>query len=575
MNNIGFNVNRSTFTALSDTYGWAARNRPPMSDAITLPGTDIKGTVDNAKAGIAPFDVAGIFLGDDMRDQTATRWARYQKFWRYYEGFHHLQALDDGDAKTVFNYCASVVDKSVTWLQGSNGWTVELPKGNERLAKAINEVWSRNKRDTLFERLTLCGSVCGDTYLMVTVRSSDNNGKTLPKDKWRVVITPLRPEYCHPTWTNAGGDAKLKSCMVQYPQYGTYKGAAYQLYTVYITPEGFQEFYNDVKADPQDNLFGLVNIVHIPNKLSATSPFGLSDLEHLVNINVNFNKVTDKIDAIIDYHAEPTTVIFGARVSNLEKGSNRVWSNLPVDAKVENLQLSTDLAATYAYREGLKEEMHQLSETPAVAFDSKNISVTNTSGLAMQMMFQPLIEKTNRKRRTYGKGLVEANDLIIKALEICGVDLLSLVEDPEMLEEGNTTIRWTSVLPKDHQSEIDQAEKKISLGVWSQAEAQRRISDVTDVRRLNIEIAADQRFAMAKKLEEQKTINGMPFNGTFAFLSSIYLSDDYSEIATVVGEQDKASQQTFIDAKEKAAQLALDNAIKMQPVKPPAASSSK
>ena len=109
----------------------------------------------------------------------------------------------------------------------------------------------------------------------------------------------------------------------------------------------------------------------------------------------------------------PVTVITGAKASNLEKGARKVWAIGNKDAKVQNLELQTNFTGPLGYMELLKQAMHELTGVPAAALGTMQ-PISNTSGVALAMQYQPLMLKHERKKIQYTPLFQRINELVIK-----------------------------------------------------------------------------------------------------------------------------------------------------------------
>jgi hypothetical protein len=282
----------------------------------------------------------------------------------------------------------------------------------------------------------------------------------------------------------------------------------------------------------------MLNIVHIPNFPIPPSVFGQSDMESIIPVNEEYNEVSNAMRKVIKYHAEPTTLIYGIRASQLEKGANKVWSNLPFESKVENLEMKGDLNAMSERLKELKAEILRLGDTPQAVFDHSDARISNTSGLALEVLFQPLLDKTKRRRLGHEAGISEANKIILSACEnILGIDVRGLVDNPDDIYD--TTVAYSSPLPRDRQAELDYAVKMVSEGFWSKMEAIRNLSEVNDQTRLILELAADKRAELVNAYEIAKAAQGIRPSMSSVFLSSEFLTEDMQALADKTAEQDK------------------------------------
>lgn len=522
-------IRRSEFSGRNDVYA-RGYGRTVQETEIQL-----------ALRGEAPFDVTGQLFSPNARDAAIQRLARYRNSWNFYNGEHWTSPFEDGDRKPVFNYCGTVADKAAEWYV-AKGVTFRSPRGNEDIAQLLNEVWKHNFIYTLLQKMALYGSVTGDAFLYVTINTVDALGKKLPKSEWTVSLNPIDPQYVYPLWSESSPN-EMDACVMQFPLTAE-ANPDESLYTIFIERDKITTWKGTRKTGEVDNKFGKVNVVYYPNLIVPNSLFGVSDIERIIPVNEEYNTVANSIRKIIKYQGEPTTLVYGARVSQLERSANSVWSNLPIDAKVENLKLDTDLKANFDYLDRLEKQIYKLSSTPAVAFEAQGVPVSNTSGLAMQMLYQPLIEKTVRRQQGHIRSYVQTNELILLAYEnYLGVDIKQLADYPA--DVYKTDVQFSSPLPKDEPADLDLGMKKIAAGIWSKAEAIRQLSGVTDQSRLLLELAADKRAELVTAYESANAANGIAPNMSSVFLSSPFLQED---LQTLAAPNDPNGTQTGGDA---------------------------
>ena len=143
------------------------------------------------------------------------------------------------------------------------------------------------------------------------------------------------------------------------------------------------------------------------------SPWGLSDCHDIISLNRSYNETATDIADIVNYHAAPVTVIIGAKASQLEKGANKVWGGLPKDARVENLEGGGQgLKGAMDFLATLKKSMHEMIGVPETALGQAQ-PISNTSGVALSIQFQPLMNHYHQKIIQYAHGLERVNELIL------------------------------------------------------------------------------------------------------------------------------------------------------------------
>jgi hypothetical protein len=488
----------------------------------------------SALSGYAVFDPLRDYFSVHHRDDTVTRLKRYHRHWRFYNGKHYELPNHGGDRKQVINYSRVIVNKSVDWLFGK-GFIMKASEGNEQVTDLLQSIWELNDPKALGWRLGMIGGVTGDAYLFVTVPWFDAHGRPIPQEDQNIQVQALNSAYVHPKFSSSE-DHTVIEALIQYPvdarKFATHLGTStgskdLAIYSQYISATEIREFVNEAELpnSPRPNLLGEVPLVHIQN-LPHAGFFGLSDLDDIIPLNEELNETTESIRKIIKYHAEPTTVIFGAKASTLERGANKVWSNLPVDARIEHLSLDANLIETNQYREEIKLAIHELSCTPESSL-GKIQPISNTSNAALETSYMPLIEKTNRKHITYGGGLIRASRLMLRYIGThFGIDISGIVGDPRNLNRLEAV--FPSPLPSDEEEVIRIEQQKLDANLQSHAGALARIEGRTSVRK-SIEILADRREAMLRDREALASADGTIPNLAVLSAGSLGMTEGVAE----------------------------------------------
>lgn len=522
---------RSDFTGRTDKYASVS----PVSNKF--------GSINDAVNGFGPFDVTRALFDERMREMAVNRLERYRTNWRFFRGEHHNIPLYDGEKKPVFNFCETVINKAVEYFTG-RGWCTVMPKGNELVGQALDMVWESNDKMLLTQMIAQYSTTSGDAFVYVTVLTSDASGNVLPQNQWRVSLFALNPNFCFPVFDKAGNIARI---LIQYPRTGDPLNNS--LYSLVITPTTFQTFQDDAPLTPPiPNPFGCVNVVNFRNLPLASSNYGTSDIEHVIPLNESYNRVAFSMERIIRYHAEPTTIIKGAKASSLEKGANKVWSGIPIDGDVANLELKGDLAAIREYLKLLRSQILEQASTPEVCVDGSKLPHSNTPGIALELMFKPLLDKTARRWQGFERAMRNVNNLVVIAHRvILKAPLESLADFPDKI--GLSKVKSFGNMPRDEKSELEIAKAKKDLGVISEAQLQRQFATVdADPERLALEIAADRMQDLSTAMEMARAEMGIPPNLGSVFLSSSYLNEDLGDVAAKISALDKSNPPELVTA---------------------------
>ena len=187
---------------------------------------------------------------------------------------------------------------------------------------------------------------------------------------------------------------------------------------------------------------------------------------------MELNTKKSDISEVIDYHSAPITLVYGARIGNLEKGANKVWGGLPKDAKVENLGLQGDLVASSNYTADVKTAMCEIAGIPETVLGGAS-AISNTSGVALQYINLPLIERTRVKRHCTQNGLQRVNKMILFLGLYHG--LIEKPDDISMKDFLWNEVDLPDTLPKDELIELNKIQQEMTLGLECRHGAMERL----------------------------------------------------------------------------------------------------
>ena len=420
-------------------------------------------------------------LADEEFEVHGPRLNRYAQNWAFYLGHHWGYRREMGEAQITFNYVKAFADfiNNFTFGRGVHfGSAKEYQHIVPALLKRIWEV--DNDKQPLLWEMGNQGGVSGDCFVKVAYEAAwtDSVGMTHPG---RVRILPLNSSFCFPEF-HPHDRSRMIRFKLKYRFWGTAPEGTRQVftYTEIITDDVIEEYINDELIDSRENPLGVIPIAYTQNVPVSGSPWGLSDINDIISLNREYNEKATDISDIINYHAAPVTIITGAKASNLEKGPKKVWGGLPEKANVFNLENGVNLAGPLEYLETLKRAMHELTGVPESALGQMQ-PISNTSGVALAIMYQPMMQRYNLKKLQYTILLRRINELALKTLFISEPD--SVVYNPEsegIIEEGQppvidpadplvytVDIEWTPPLPVDTLIKLQEIQQKMMLGLES------------------------------------------------------------------------------------------------------------
>lgn len=395
------------------------------------------------------------------------------------------------DDSVMVNRCRPVVDKGVSFLFGSD-ITFEVQADDDgdgtEAQEYLDGFWKQNRQMTLLQRLALTGGITGHAMFKILPPTP---GSKYPRlvvlDPSNVVVytdpddceTVLEYHIMYDRLDQSGNIAREVRQVIQRLPNGTWlildqeKGAKDKGWTTNRTVNWPYPF---------------APIAACQNLPAPGEYWGLSDTgPDLIQLNKDLNFVLSNINRILRYHAHPKTWGKGFNADQLKIAIDETVVLQADNAEMHNLEMTSDLHSSLNFADTIRGAMDELSRVPALSLGVlKDVPRGTVSGVALQIMYEPLVEKTELKRRLYGDMLTE----------LCQNILVMAGFAPD---DAEVVIHWQSLLPAD-----DMAEAQTAV-LWSQL----GISRSTILSRLGFDAdtEADQ---IAKEEEDGTAIKPQP-----------------------------------------------------------------
>ena len=448
-------------------------------------------------------------LADEEFEVHGPRLSRYSLYWAHYLGHMMAYRREIGEPQFSFNYVRAFSDYITNFVFGK-GVQFRTPHANAAiLMPYLKRVWEQdNDKDSVLMEIGVNGSVTGDMFVKVAYEEmyQDPSGMLHPG---RIRILPLNPANCFPEWHPHDKD-RMISFKLKYRFWSTAGDGTRQVYTYVerVTDVAIEEYVNDELISSRPNPLGQIPIAYAPNIAVPGSPWGLPDIDAIIPLNRELNEKAMEISDIINYHSAPLTVISGAKLSQIEKGAKKVFT-LPKDATIQNLQALVEFQGPMGFLEFIKRGMHEATGVPETALGQAQ-PISNTSGVALSIQFQPLMNRYTRKTTTLNKLFRKINELIIRTMIQKEPGALrwdptesAMPEDDQLIELDpldknifETSVHWPPPLPVDILVKLNELQMKMGLGLESKAGALRELGELLPREKLD-EI-------MAEKMEDAK-----------------------------------------------------------------------
>ena len=430
-------------------------------------------------------------LADEEFEVHGPRLNRYSSCWAWYLGHHWSYRREMGEQNITMNYIRTMSDYITNFCFGK-GIQFKTPEQNAAIIPhLLQTVWEQHnsKHYVLWEMGQLAG-VTGDCFVKVAYEEPfvDTAGVT---HAGRIRVIPLNPAHCFPEYHPHDRDRILRF-KLKYRFWGTSPEGTRQVYTFteILTEDSVEQYINDELIDQYDNAIGIIPIIHIPNMTISSSPWGHSDIWDIISLNRELNEKMTEVSDIINYHAAPVTIITGAKASQLERGPKKVWAGLPKDANVFNLESSGNMAGALEYIQFIKRAMHEITGVPETALGQFQ-PVSNTSGVALAIQYQPMMNKYNQKKIHFTKGLEKINEVIIRTAAVFEPQMLQYnpglgaMPEPDQAYELDpadpviyqTKVHWPEPLPVDVLIKLNEVQAKMALGLESKEGALRALGE--------------------------------------------------------------------------------------------------
>jgi hypothetical protein len=369
------------------------------------------------------------------------RMESYDLRYDYYGGSHRRQMKvkpNQPDDNTSANFVGLTVDRSVSMLLGGG---IEFDLENQAAADYLAEVWEANKKDILLHKAAQHAAISGTGYVKIIpegVESRQTEGRMLPR------LVALDPRQLT-IETNPEDIETVEAYTIKFLYYDPVlkKDRARKEITrrnyVMVDSRG----YPIVEPIPQSDIAGFLQvgwvvenyisglngewelqsavpwpyefapILHWQNLPQPGDCYGASDVEDVLELQDRWNFIASNINRIIRYHAHPKTIGTGFQLAELSKDASvdSFWTIPNETAKVNNLEMQSDLESSRAFANDLRQAMFDVSRTVDIASMKDKLGQLTNFGL--RVLFFDALAKLGSKQELLGEALSELNHRLL------------------------------------------------------------------------------------------------------------------------------------------------------------------
>jgi hypothetical protein len=350
------------------------------------------------------------------------------------------------DDNVIVNFARLVVNKAVSFLFGEGvSFALDSDQEIDPREEWLNQCWRRNHQASMLKKLAQNGAISGHAYIKIIP------GIPFP----RFVV--LDSQNVTAIW-KADDIETVEKYTVSFPTILDGAPAAYRQVIEQDTTATWkmtQQMKRTLDREWTTTSIEIwphqwAPIIDCQNLPLANSFYGLADLnDDTLPLMNSINFTLSNIQKIIRYHAHPRTWGKSIMANELSSGPDEVMLFPSPDAELHNLEMSGDLGSSIAFYERLKELFFALARIPEVSI-GKLDNAGALSGVALKILYEPLIELTQDKRTSYEEMLIELNR---RALDLGGYG-----------NENVGIVNWPELTPTDPKSDAETALLDQQLG---------------------------------------------------------------------------------------------------------------
>lgn len=209
-----------------------------------------------------------------------------------------------------------------------------------------------------------------------------------------------------------------------------------------------------------ENLLGRIPVVHIQNLAQPLRYAGLSDVEPLIPLQDELNtRLSDRANRVT---FQSFKMYLGKGIDRFTErpvGPGQMWSTDNPDASIEAFGGDATSPSEEAHLSEIRDALDKASGVTPIAAGLIRGKVGNlTSENALRVILMGTLAKTEKKRVTYGDGLVRVCELALHAADVFGWYRSSA-------RDRRVRLEWPNVLPESRSQVLENAKAKAELGV--------------------------------------------------------------------------------------------------------------
>lgn len=452
---------------------------------------------------------------DEIDNSHTDRLMTIKAAWEAYEGkmpvpLKQIPSDPEGKDNIILSQADVIVDTSVDFLFGKGlEWETDKEKGEGRKQTPEEEYldgfWRQNKKQIFLTKTGQNGAVTGHALIKMVKPS---RGYEYPRlINWDTAnvrffsdvedyedIFAFVYEWMGVKWVNGKRKPVLRRQVIERAdgrQFWTIQDWELERFNyklgIIVIPGGRSQWVP--LGGPETWPYPWAPVFHCQNLPMANCIWGKPDLtEDILGINHGINFSASNNQRIERMHAHPFVWSRLAQGLSMDRSIDAI-PNIPSEKGEINV-LAVGYEGMEQARENYKvkkDALHEKSRTPLIAL-GKVDDIGNLSGLALSILYGPLLAKTQTKQFLYGEMLAEINK---RALELAG----HAVEEVRNL--------WGNLVPSDRKEQVDALTAETGLGLSKQTALKDLGRDAEEELKAS---EAEQQAAMDREINKEKAL---------------------------------------------------------------------
>ncbi len=474
---------------------------------------------------------------------TGKKIAGYENLRNFFEGDHWSYVKEDGTPIRVYNYCRTTVLNYTSFLASEppeddvpprdNTDEVEIARAEE-VERILEAIKVDNNYPIVFSEAVQNQSLLGDCFIFGPyVEWEMVDGKKSPRVRFKSIkrIENVRPIWADEDFTEMEGfifyyRVSVSKAEKIYQEQMIERGihslapaepARYQDPTgnpmctikIYWSDTYMLVMINEIILDFVKHDWGFVPGLLVKNMSHPTGPWGVSDIEDMLDAQVEYNEAVcatrGKINQVsiphIFYSGEGEPVEYNAGQAQMIKlgAEDKLWPD----------PMAQSTAPFDQYISNRKQDIHHLSMISEIFYGGA--MTAKATGRALSVLMQGVNNKVKSKQQYWRVALMSLNANILRLIEI-------YVPDAKNLIQGyyKTDIFFPAVLIRNVMEEINKFNMKLqsqyttmkNLGIPSPKEETKIMKREWEDMGLSIEISRNPQLRMElQRMVQQMTMS--------------------------------------------------------------------